>query len=274
MSSRMFPCSTISVVVLPAMPICLSAGWMSFASTASKSTPAFVPKGRMMKARVMARARFDPPMGARRGRSLRSAHGEHMADEFRLLARVRRAIAAEPRAELDLDALVFARQLRIRAQSVPESKVVAPLATVELDEVDVMGTLDAFLEGEDRFRARPNTRYWYPRRANDVAHFETIACAGIATAISSIGFAMSPGTAVLPTCCTSSASSRSASRRSVASMRNRSAQSGVYSRSRTVPSGSPRTLSPVRGSRKGDRSMPADEAPGNAICISCRFGTR
>ena len=88
------------------------------------------------------------------------------------------------------------------------------------------------------------------------------------------GIALKPGTAVLPTCWTSSANAPSAPRNSAASIRNNSAQRGVYSRSRTVPGGRPRTFSPVRGSRNGGRSTPARVAPGNAICISCRFGTR
>ena len=150
MSSRMFPCSTISVVVLPAMPICASAGWISFCSTASKFTPAFVPKGRMMKARVIgvlssSLQRLRVPLGDR----------QHMPDEVGLRARVGRTIAAEPRAELHLGALVFAHELRVRPQGIPEAQVIAPLPAIELDEVHVVRALDAFLESVVVFEVGP-----------------------------------------------------------------------------------------------------------------------
>src|SRR6185295_14094418 len=151
MSSRMLPCSTISVVVEPAMPSSSRAGWMSLASTASKSTPALTPKGRMMKARVMAW----PDSFRSGGRAAPSRHRQHAANELGLRARVRRAIAAKPRPQLELDALVFAHQLRVHAERIPEPEVIAPLAAVLLDQVHVMGALDAFFEREVVFELDP-----------------------------------------------------------------------------------------------------------------------
>src|SRR3989442_7011440 len=52
MSSRMLPAATISPVVRPWMPVAARTGSISSCSTLSKSMPAFVPKGRMMNARM------------------------------------------------------------------------------------------------------------------------------------------------------------------------------------------------------------------------------
>jgi len=63
MSSRMLPCSSNGSVVLPASPAdfaSATAGWIRFASTASKSISSCLPNGRTMKSRLLS-------IGAHRG---------------------------------------------------------------------------------------------------------------------------------------------------------------------------------------------------------------
>ena len=96
---------------------------------------------------------------------------------------------AEPRTKLDLDALVFAQQLRVLAQAAPEPKIVTTLTTVERDKVQVMCKLDPFSNVKSFSRS---TQWAYCTSALPTTRCTgTTACAGIATAISSIGFALS-----------------------------------------------------------------------------------
>ena len=56
MSSRMLPCSSNGIVVLPASSAdftSATARWIRFASTASKSMSSCVPNGRTMKSRLL-----------------------------------------------------------------------------------------------------------------------------------------------------------------------------------------------------------------------------